>query len=238
MSSGSWKVAYADFMTAMMAFFLLMWLLNATTDEQKAGLAGYFTPGGGTEATAVPYSISNNPLIQFVTTLDKREFVLNEVEQSKYAIAQDLRQYLMQDALPSQYTGITSDGIGVLLHVSPNLMFEPGTTEFSETGKKTLDRVRTIMAMYQVYLIIRGHTDSSETGSPLFNNKWDLSAARANAAVKYLVGHGVSPNKIRSISYADTRPNVDSDEPDAVNLNGRVEFNFHRQDVMSNIVGY
>src|SRR5690606_16209472 len=54
---GAWKVAYADFVTAMMAFFLLLWLLNATTEEQKKGIAEYFSP----VTTFTPDSVSENP---------------------------------------------------------------------------------------------------------------------------------------------------------------------------------
>jgi len=239
MAGGSWKVAYADFMTAMMAFFLLMWLLNATTEEQKKGLAGYFTPGATAMTNnASPVTIGNNPIVQYVDKLDQREFKLNEVEQSNYAIAQALKQFLLADSVPSASSGITTDGIGVMLHLTSNLMFEPGTANFTAEGQRALEEVVAVMFKYKVYLVVRGHADSSETGAPHYPSNWELSAGRANAAVRFIIGKGVSPNLIRSVAYADTRPRVPSNLPDAAAQNSRVEFNFHRPEVMSTVVGY
>ena len=236
MSGGSWKVAYADFMTAMMAFFLLMWLLNVASPEQKAGIAGYFTLGPEGYQTQSNI-IANNAFITRVESLENREFHLSEVEESNYAIAKQLKQYLMKDPKVSQFSGISSDGIGVLLQVGSNVMFAPGSALLTPEGNKALDRIATIMATYQCYLVIRGHTDSQEQ-NPQYTNKWDLSSARANSAVKALIQKGVNPLFMRSIGYADTRPLVDGNAPDAEIKNSRVEFNFHRPDVMASTVGY
>jgi chemotaxis protein MotB len=239
MAGSSWKVAYADFMTAMMAFFLVLWLLNVASKETLQGLAGFFqTDAQYSTNTISPYSFSNNPLVQYVDKLDTREFKMNEAEESHYAIAQSLKQFLLKDALPQNASGITSDRIGVLLHITSNLMFLPGTVEFTSEGEKVMQEVLNVMHKYKVYLVVRGHADTSETGAPAFPSKWELSAARANSAVRYLVEHGISPNLVRSVAYADTRPQVPPTVPGAAAQNSRVEFNFHRPEVMSTIVGY
>ena len=239
MSGGSWKVAYADFVTAMMAFFLLMWLLSISDEETKKGLAAYFTPGAqAVSSNITPIGLANNPIIQYVDKLDTRQFKMDEIEQSRYAIARALKEYLLQDALPSASSGITSDGVGVLLHITPDVMFKPGTMEFTDQGKRALDEVVKVMNKYKVYLVVRGHADSSETGAPRYPSKWELSAARANAAVRYLIEQGVNSGYVRSVAYADTRPKALPNDPDRVAQNGRVEFNFHRPEVMSTIVGY
>jgi chemotaxis protein MotB len=239
MAGSSWKVAYADFMTAMMAFFLVMWLLNMAPKETLKGLAGYFqTDAQYSSNTVSPYALSNNPLVQYVDKLDQREFKMDEIEESHYAIAQSLKQFLMKDALPQSASGITSDGIGVLLHITSNLMFHPGTVEFTPEGEKVMQEVLNVMHKYKVYLVVRGHADASESGAPVYPSKWELSAARGNSAVRYLIAHGVNPNLVRSVAYADTRPQVPSTVPGAAEQNSRVEFNFHRPEVMSTIVGY
>ena len=239
MAGGSWKVAYADFVTAMMAFFLLMWILNMTPKETLSGLAGVFQSSSQAQSRTVsPHGVSNNPIVQYVDNPETREFKMSELQKSHYAIAQALDQLQLQDAMPSNSSGVTADGLGVMLHVTSNLMFKPGTAEFTDEGKKVLDQVLDVMQKYKVYLVVRGHADSLETGAPLYTSKWELSAGRANAAVRYLIEKGVNPNMIRSVAYADTRPRVPSSVPDAAALNSRVEFYFHRPEVMSTIVGY
>lgn len=239
MAGGSWKVAYADFVTAMMAFFLVMWIINMVPAETKQGLAGYFQADAGALSNQVsPYTVSNNPLVQYVDKLDTRDYKMNEAEQSNYAIFQSLKRYMQQDAMPSNSSGISADPVGVLMHMTSDLMFQPGSVQFSPQGERALGEVLAVMRKYNVYLVVRGHADSSETGAPDYPSKWELSAARANAAVRWLIDHGVSPKMLRSVAYADTRPSAPPSVAGAAQRNSRVEFNFHRPEVMSTIVGY
>ena len=238
--SGSWKVAYADFMTAMMAFFLLMWILNMAPKETKEGLAGYFALDATLLSNVAPSSpMANNTVIQRVDKLDAREFKMNEMEQSSYAIAQTIKQFLLADSIPSYSSGISSDSTGVLLHMTGDLLFQPDSVEFTESGQKILDEVINVMRKYKVYLVVRGHTSKGETGKPNYPSKWELSSARATAAIRYIVEHGkIDPTLVRSVAYADTRPLVPDTDPESSVKNRRVEFYFHRPEVMTNIVGY
>ena len=239
MAGGSWKVAYADFVTAMMAFFLLMWILNMAPKETLNGLADFFQADAqGMSNTTSPYSVGAKSTVQYKDKMDTRQVDMAEVEKSNYAIAQSLKQQLVQDALPSSSSGITSDAVGVMLHITSDLMFKPGTAEFTDEGKTILNQVADVMNKYKVYMVVRGHADSSETGAPLYPSKWELSAARANSAVRYLIEKGINPELMRSVAYADTRPRVPSTVAGAAALNSRVEFNFHRPEVMSTISSY
>ncbi len=237
MGGGSWKVAYADFVTAMMAFFLLMWILNMAPKETKEGLAGYFQLAGATDTTQSS-PVANNPLTQNITRIDTREFKLSEVEKSHYAIAQELKQFLMADSKLSSSNGIVSTNVGVLLHVTDDALFRDNSVELSEEGRKVLDEVIGVMRKYKVFLVVRGHTAAGETGAPAYPSKWELSAARADAAVRYIAERGIDTSLIRSVAYADTRPLADPADPDAAAKNRRVEFYFHRPEIMSTMVGY
>lgn len=242
MSGGSWKVAYADFMTAMMAFFLLMWILNMASEETREGLAGYFSLEANLLSNISGDSpLANNTLIQRVDKLDMRENKVNEADQSNYAIAQTIKRFLLADAnlLPQNSTGISSDNVGVLLHVTGNALFQPNSMEFTPGGRKILDQVIDVMRKYKVQLVVRGHTSRDETGAPDFPSKWELSSARATAAIRYLVDHGnIDPALMRAVAYGDTRPLVPDSDPENAIKNRRVEFYFHRPEVTSNIVAY
>ncbi len=239
MAGGSWKVAYADFVTAMMAFFLLMWLINMAPKETLEGLAGYFQADASKATNVIsPVGTANNPLVQYVDKLDQREFKLDETEKSQYAIAKLLKDYLLADAVPASSSGISSDDVGVMLHITSDAMFHPNSEVLSAEGAQALDKVVEVMQKYKVFLVIRGHADRSETGAPNFPSKWELSSARANACVRYLVSKGVDPALIRSVAYADTTPLVPPDVPGAAAKNARVEFHFHRPEVRSTVVNY
>lgn len=236
--SGSWKVAYADFMTAMMAFFLLMWILNMAEPEVKEGLAGYFALDA-TMVSNISSATANNILIQRVDKLNVPDFRMSEVDKSNYAIVRTIKDFLLADAIPSSASGISSDNTGVLLHVTGDALFQPNSVEFSPGGYKILDEVINVMSKYKVYLVVRGHSSREETGEPNYPSKWELSSARATAAIRYIVEHGkIDPALVRSVAYADTRPLVPENDPNSSVKNRRVEFYFHRPEVMSTIVGY
>ena len=238
MGGGAWKVAYADFVTAMMAFFLLMWLINPANKVDLKGMAGYFQPDAtlGSMVTS-PVGPANNPIVQYVDKLDTRD-KLSEAEQSQYAIAQLLKELLRADAVPSASSGISSDNVGVLLHITSDVMFTPNSEEIAIQGQRILDEVAGIMNKYKVFLIVRGHADSSETGAPKYPSNWELSSARANSAIRYLVSKGISPSLLRSVGYGDTSPLLPPGVPGAAQKNARVEFHFHRPEVKSTVVNY
>lgn len=237
MGGGEWKVAYADFTTAMMAFFLLMWLLNAVPKETLEGIASYFQPDVQNVSNAAT-EVSDGPTgIIIKDKLDTREFEEDEIQRSRYAIMQSLKKYVNENLQLSPSSGLEVNNNGVLLKLTSNLVFKKNTTEFTEAGTKVLNEVLATMQKYKSYLVVRGHTDTSETGEPTFASKWDLSSARANAATEYLIAHGANPNLIRSVAYADTKPLKASNIPGAFEANSRVEFSFHRPEVMSITVG-
>jgi chemotaxis protein MotB len=224
-------------MTAMMAFFLLMWILNMTTPESKQGLASYFASERTFETSQVS-PISNNPFIQQTDKIDTREFKITEVEQSHYAIAQKLKQMLMADAIPQSSTGISADEVGVQLRINSDVMFKPGTAELTPDAGKALQDVIKVLREYNLYLVVRGHADGEEARPPYPSN-WELSGARAAAVLRYLVDTGkIKATRMRGVAYADTRPVEPAIDETAKAKNRRVEFHFHRPEVMSYSVVY
>lgn len=236
---GSWKVAYADFVTAMMAFFLLMWILNMTPPETKQGLAAMFS-GDGTFDSSNVSPVSNNPFIQNTDKIDTRDFKISETERSHYAIATKLKQMLMADAQQIGASGITADDVGVLLRVQSDAMFDHGSATLKPQAEKVLDQVISLLKDYNLYLVVRGHADASEVdkNSPYPSN-WELSGARAAAAIRYIVDKGgIKSTRLRAVAYGDTRPLEPSISEESIARNRRIEFYFHRPEVMSYGVVY
>ena len=225
--SSAWKVAYADFVTALMAFFLLMWVLNMVPPETKQGLAEYFAEEA-TLQTSSTSPISNNSLVNATDRLDLRNTPLTELKKSQLAIIQKLQSMIMADAVPRSASGISSDDIGVQLRVNSDAMFDPGSTDLTDSGRKVLDSVLDVLREYNVYLVVRGHADAVESAHSAYASPWDLSAARAAATVRYLTERGITPTRLRAVAYADTRPVEPGTSEASLRRNRRVEFYFHR----------
>ncbi len=233
---GAWKVAYADFVTAMMAFFLLLWVLSMVPPETRAGLAAYFSGDRNFDSSSTS-PVSNNPFIQNTDKIDTRDIKISEVEKSHYAIAQKIKQMLMADSVPQSASGISADDVGVQLRVNSDIMFKPGTVELLPEGDKVLSSVLSLMEEYNLYLVVRGHADSVEAAPP-YASAWELSGARAAAMVNYLAQRGIKATRMRAVSYGDTRPLKPGIDEQSRAMNRRVEFFFHRPEVMSYSVVY
>ena len=234
--SGAWKVAYADFVTAMMAFFLLMWILNMVPPETKAGLAAYFSGERNFDSSSTS-PISNNPFIHNTDKIDTRDIKINEMERSHYAIAQKLKQMLMAQDTPQSATGLSADDLGVQLRVNSDMLFKKGSPEWLPGGEKVFEDVLKILNEYNLYLVVRGHADS-EDAMPPYASAWELSGARAAAVLHWLADHGIKPSRLRGVSYGDTRPLKPGMSESSRAANRRVEFLFHRPEVMSYSVVY
>lgn len=235
--SSAWKVAYADFVTALMAFFLLMWILNMTPPETKTGLASYFAEEALLDSSNAS-AISNNALRNRTDKLDLSEAKLSELERSHYLIARKLKTMLMQDGVPQNASGLSADDVGVQLRISNDALFRPGSTEFSPLAIKVLDEVLSILRDYNLYLVIRGHADSQEAAGSPYSSGWELSAARAAAAAHYLAEKGVVPTRMRAVGYGDTRPLEPGNSAESRMRNRRLEFHFHRPDAMAYSIVY
>ncbi len=233
---GAWKVAYADFVTAMMAFFLLLWVLNMAPPETKAGLAAYFA-GESNMETGATSPVTNNPFIQNTDKIDTRVQTISEAEKAHYAIAQKIKQMLMADAVPQDSSGVSADDVGVQLRVHSGLMFQPNSAILSDAAKLILEDAVAILNEYNLYLVVRGHASANELSAP-YPSVWELSGARAAAVVRYLIDQGIKPTRLRGVAYGDTRPFAPNDDEVNKVLNRRVELYFHRPEVMSYSVVY
>ena len=218
----SWKVAYADFVTAMMAFFLLMWILNMVPPETQKQLEQYFKepkPPQGAMFSPNP----NEPT---------REAALNRDDAMRYAIAVRFRKIITEDPLLKSSSGVSTDDVGVMLRIQNGMLFAPGSAELSKEAERLLADVVEVLKTYNVYLVIRGHADAAEAAKGHFASNWELSGARAAAAARRILATGgIDPSRIRAVAYGDSRPLVPETATDAASLNRRVEFYFHRPEV-------
>lgn len=226
---GSWKVAYADFVTAMMAFFLLMWLIAALKPQQKESLAFVFKDVKG-NPTEIKQGVSPVAFIPKDAKVGMAEMKLSEKDQLKYEVALLVKELLAQDKDLQSNSGISSDNAGVLMQVNNAVMFAPNSAVLKPEAAKMLNGVANILLAQKVNLVIRGHTDDTENGGGLYPSKWELSAVRAAASLRYILAKGngaIAATRMRAAGYADSRPLVPVFDEASRAANRRVEFYYH-----------
>ena len=236
---GSWKVAYADFVTALMAFFLLMWILNMASEETKKVLSEFFTPEYWENVSSGAQGKSSGNISG--TSGLNREMDPSSLKTDKtyYAIARKLTESMNLQHIPNESRGVTSDNEGVMLHVNADALFKPNSADLLPEGEQVLDDVAAILSEYNLFLVVRGHADASEEGNSQYPNAWELSSARATSCLRYLINTDhVSPSLLRAVAYGSIRPLVPNTTPENAAKNRRVEFNFHRPEAMGNAIGF
>jgi len=227
---GSWKVAYADFVTAMMAFFLLMWLIAAMKPQQKESLAIIFRDAKHDSRSEVKQGVVQAMFIPKDAKVGMAEMNLSEKDKLKYEVALLVKELLAKDKDLQSNSGISSDNAGVLMQVNNAVMFAPNSAVLKPEAAKLLDGVANILLAQKVDLVIRGHTDDTENGNGLYPSKWELSAARAAASLRYILTRGngaIAATRMRAAGYADSRPLVPVFDDASRAANRRVEFYYH-----------
>ena len=241
---GAWKVAYADFVTAMMAFFLLLWLLGATTEKQRKGIADYFTPTlvklkqesagsngmlGGSSITDVDNypnragQTGNKAMtIPLDTTGGPKEGAqrAKRVESMQKRLEAKLAQNQRIARLSRQVRMVdTAQGIRIdLVDDADFSMFQLGTTVLTGDAAELLKVLSQVVNGEPGELTIRGHTDALPWKGGLGANNWSLSAGRAEATRQALLREGIAEDRFRRIEgVADREPLVQNNPQDPRN---------------------
>ncbi len=219
---GAWKVAYADFVTAMMAFFLLLWLLGSTTEEQRKGLADYFTPtlvktkeqsagsdgllGGSslTDPDSYPHRAGQTGTRSITVPRDATGGVregasavkrMRERVQNELEASRRLRHLMRQVRMVETTEGVRID----LVDDADFSMFVLGTTVLTRDAVALLGIIADAVAPEAGGLTIRGHTDALPWKSGSVANNWSLSAGRAEATRQALMREGIADGRFRRI---------------------------------------
>ena len=251
---GAWKVAYADFVTAMMAFFLLMWLLNSITKEQKEGLADYFlnhsifTEGGNTfmqkpnrkptppaddkaKPKGKPTVIQLNPddfegqkLMPFQMWGKYKVKPKEFAEQFQKELDKQLGE--MKDQVKVE---VTEDGVRVqLVDADGRDMFQSGAEGPTALGRKAMKVIADSFKKMPNPIAIDGHTDAvgQDEGR---NGNWALSTNRALATRSFLENEGVDATQFRRVTgYADSELYTKDDPMDPRNRRVAITLLFPR----------
>ena len=232
---GSWKVAFADFATAMMAFFLVLWLTATASPEQKLAVEGYFKdPVGYTEGgSRNPVDLGGSASVVEESSEDVADSDIRIEDQAVEEMAQTLEQQKMerlfqdlkdrieenktlQDFKDQLLIDITSEGLRIqIVDRSQRPMFDSGRAELKYYSQDILFELAKTLSTVDNKLSITGHTDSTPfNGRPGYTN-WELSADRANTARRALVAGGVGSEQIGRVVGLSDSVLFNKDDPQA-----------------------
>jgi chemotaxis protein MotB len=242
---GAWKIAYADFVTAMMAFFLLMWLLGSTTEGDKKGIADYFQSplkiamaggsgsgdsssiikGGGESLSMTHGQVKRGDVERTRDTISLRKLKA-EQQRAEIARLEDLKEKIEKklaaekslDALRSQIRlEMTRDGLRIQIVDGDNRpMFASGSAVVQPYMRDLLRAIGGVLVDVPNKLTLEGHTDSMPfAAGDAAYGNWELSADRANASRRELVAGGLVNERVLRVQGLAASMPVDPAAPEA-----------------------
>ncbi|MBW8899211.1 MAG: flagellar motor protein MotB [Massilia sp.] len=239
---GAWKIAYADFVTAMMAFFLLMWLLGSTTKGDLNGISEFFkTPlkvamsggsgsgdsssiiqGGGKGLTRRDGQVKKGDIVSEKKTydlkaakaaLEKEEGIRLQALKAKIEATIDANP-LLKKYKNQLLLDITSEGLRVQIVDEQNRpMFALAKAELQPYTKEILHVIGLVLNEVPNKIGLSGHTDATPYFSDAGYSNWELSSERANASRRELVAGGMGENKILRVVGLASAANLDREDP-------------------------
>ncbi len=208
---GAWKVAYADFVTAMMALFIVLWILGQD-DSIKANIAHYFNDPIGFGDGKGPSVIdgAGNKIIapKILTDLEQKEVERERLEQMGENLVNNLIDQDFKNLVDQMDIEVTDEGLRIEIMESNNdAFFEVGTASLKKSAKKMLTVIGKQVAQLDNKIVVEGHTDSRPFSNGLNGySNYELSADRANSARRILIESGLESDQIEEIrGYADNR---------------------------------
>lgn len=224
-----WLVSYADFITLLFAFFVVMYATsNNDVTKQKEfeksvrtnlKLVGSNSGAAGANDGNVGGETSGETIIQ----LDGFPARGAPIEAEQY-IGRTIDKKL-EGAEKEKVQQIRHDAIGVRIALTSAHFFNPGGIKLRKSALSALDKIADILKETDKKIIIEGHTDNAPViSNPLYESNWELASLRATSIVRYLVKyHKIDPVRISATSYADTRPLKANDSEANRSQNRRIE---------------
>ena len=196
---GAWKVAYADFVTAMMALFIVLWLLSTASKATQQAIAGYFRDPAGTKDKAGG---------SLVGTGEKILLSRDNMSQLKQKLEKALKQMPNFDKVKKHIVmTITSEGLRIELTESASgTFFDSGSPSLNGDGQEIITVLAGELGKLPNKLALEGHTDSKAYAAGRNYGNWELSADRANSTRRLMQQNGIGADQITQVRrFADQR---------------------------------
>lgn len=239
--TAGWIFTFADLMSLLLVFFILLYSLSRMTETTLAAALSSIQialnsngslvrqdpvkySGGGTETIkpAEPQMATNEQLVYAKDPIDE------EVRQEVNEIANDVMSKFVANNLENQ-VAVFEDGEKITIRIDGHSLFESGESDILYSAEPIYETLLGIFNRYPDYNInIKGHTDNIPIHTSRFPSNWELSAIRATTTLRYFLENDIPPERMTATGYADSIPLVRNDTEEHRALNRRVEFVLQR----------
>ena len=216
-----WLISYADFITLLFAFFVVMYAISAVNIGKykvfSDALGNAF--GGQGSATPVNTQVQNLPIPN--PGLKRRTELLRKEKEQMTRLAQDLLS-TMAPLVKEGKVRVTQNSRGVSVEINASVLFDPGETKLMPESVEALRAVAALLKSDSHDVQVEGHTDNQPIANPRYPSNWELSSVRASSVVRLFIDAGVAPTRLTAVGYSANQPVADNDTPQGRARNRRV----------------
>lgn len=227
-----WLVSYADFITLLFAFFVVMYALSSINEGKYRVMSDSISsafrnvPGAATSGQVGINSIANQPLNIALPTRRLPPNVKAEAAQAIKRerlknVAKDLNKALAPLVAEGKVK-VTEGALGITVDINASVLFAPGDARLDLGAVRALAAVARILAPTEFPITVEGHTDNTPINTAQFPSNWELSGMRASSVVRLFIETGVDARRLTATGYADQRPLADNATADGRQRNRRV----------------
>ncbi len=232
-----WLVSYADFITLLFAFFVVMYAISSVNEGKyrvmSDSIIDAFKNSPSSKVIYVPApdpqtSSSSKIQVQPIPVSIQPTAAEAEQQKEKEQRRQNMKSVagnllnVMDPLVKGGQVKVTESNRGISIEINASLLFAPAQAVLNKDSINVLTAVGKVLANDTHQVQIEGHTDNLPIASPVFPSNWELSSARASSVTRLFVENGVAPQRIVVIGYADNRPVDTNDTPDGRARNRRV----------------
>ena len=206
-----WLVSYADFITLLFAFFVVMYALSTVnegkyrilSDSMVSAFRNVQTNTSSEMVTVIPPPI---PVIQKQNQAAKAQDVVKQKQRDKMRnVAKDILE-VMAPLIEQGKVRVLETSRGVTIEINDSILFSPGHALLQPALVKAMRAIADVLVPTDFPITIEGHTDNVPINTPQFPSNWELSAVRATTVLRLFSDAGVAAERLTAIGYADTRP--------------------------------
>lgn len=224
-----WLVSYADFVTLLFAFFVVMYAVSSVNEGKYRVLSNALGSAFGQSKIApviVPHSqglpaLPLRPLPLRGPKMRDSEALRHEKE-SMTAMARSLLDTLAPLVRQGKVR-VTQSNRGISIEINASVLFAPGEAKLTDESNQALTAVAAVLKNEKHVIQVEGHTDTVPISTVAFPSNWELSAVRASSVVRLFIENGIAKQRLTAVGYGDTRPVGPNDTPEQRQRNRRVE---------------
>ena len=218
-----WLVSYADFITLLFAFFVVMYAISSVNEGKYRVLSSALVSAfSHPQKTVEPIQYGTplrSPIIQHQSIIDdnvvSRVGVDHQIMPSPKEMAEmqkiaDQIEFNLKDLIDKELINVTRTNLGLEIEIKSNILFASGAAILSSQAISPLQKIAAILSKAPNDINVEGYTDNVPISTPSFPSNWELSAARAASVVRLFTKSGISPKRLKAIGFAEHQPIADN----------------------------